>query len=119
MFEGGYHGSLPEFIDRSIYTLSVPYNDIDRACAAIDPSVAAVFAEPFLGSGGVIPGDRDFLHTIADRARAVGSLFVLDEVQSLRNAFHGMNSPAWPNAGLVSDGQGDRGWVPRGRRGRH
>ena len=99
MFEGGYHGSVPEFIDRSICTLRVPYNDIDRACAAIDNSVAAVFAEPFLGSGGVIPGDRDFLHAVADQARAVGSLFVLDEVQSLRNAFHGMNS----QLGLMPD----------------
>jgi glutamate-1-semialdehyde 2,1-aminomutase len=92
IFEGGYHGSVPEFIDSSAHTVRVPYNDADRACAAIDPSVAAVIAEPFLGSGGVIPGDTEFLHAVADRARVVGSLFVLDEVQSLRNAFHGMSS---------------------------
>ena len=92
MFEGGYHGSAPEFIDRSAHTVRVPYNDAERACAAIDASVAAVFVEPFLGSGGVIPGDREFLHAVADRARAVGTLLVLDEVQSLRNAFHGMNT---------------------------
>lgn len=52
----------------------------------------AVFAEPFLGSGGVIPAVPGYLRQIQDRAHAVGSLFVLDEVQSLRNALHGAHA---------------------------
>jgi len=92
IFDGGYHGHIPEFLDAGAQTVRAPYNDTDRAVAAIDISVAAVFAEPFLGSGGVIPGTPDFLGTIQDRARAVGALFVLDEVQALRNALHGTHA---------------------------
>ncbi len=92
MFTGGYHGGVPEIIDGGPDTVRVRYNDADQAVAAIDSSVAAVFAEPFLGSGGVIPAAPGFLGRIADRARQVGAVFVLDEVQSLRNAPNGTHA---------------------------
>ncbi|MGA2528428.1 MAG: aminotransferase class III-fold pyridoxal phosphate-dependent enzyme [Acidimicrobiales bacterium] len=92
VFGGGYHGSIPEFLDSGGDILTVPYNDFERTLDAIDSSVAAVFVEPFLGSGGVIPAAPGFMQAIENRAHAVGCLFVLDEVQSLRNAFHGTHS---------------------------
>jgi glutamate-1-semialdehyde 2,1-aminomutase len=91
-FTGGYHGGVPEIIDGGPDTVRVRYNDADQAVAAIDSSVAAVFAEPFLGSGGVIPAAPGFLGRIADGARQVGAVFVLDEVQSLRNAPNGTHA---------------------------
>jgi glutamate-1-semialdehyde 2,1-aminomutase len=91
-FTGAYHGGVPEIIDGGPDTVPVRYNDADQAVAAIDSSVAAVFAEPFLGSAGVIPAAPGFLSQIADRARQVGAVFVLDEVQSLRNAPNGTHA---------------------------
>ncbi len=91
-FTGAYHGGVPEIIDGGPDTVPVRYNDADQAVAAIDSSVAAVFAEPFLGSAGVIQAAPGFLSQIADRARQVGAVFVLDEVQSLRNAPNGTHA---------------------------
>jgi glutamate-1-semialdehyde 2,1-aminomutase len=114
IFEGGYHGSIPEFLDGGEQTVRVPYNDTDRAIATIDSSVAAVFAEPFLGSGGVIPGTHEFFRAVQDRAHAVGGLFVLDEVQSLRNAVHGMHSSLGLEPDLLVMGKVIGGGFPVG-----
>jgi glutamate-1-semialdehyde 2,1-aminomutase len=91
-FTGGYHGGVPEIIDGGPDTVRVRYNDADQAEAAVDSSVAAVFAEPFLGSAGVIPAAPGFLGRIAGRARQAGAVFVLDEIQSLRNALNGTHA---------------------------
>lgn len=91
-FTGGYHGGVPEIIDGGSDTIRVPYNDADQAVAALDSSVAAVFAEPFLGSGGVIPAAPGFLRQVQDRVRQAGGLFILDEIQSLRNAVNGAHT---------------------------
>ena len=94
IFDGAYHGSIPEFVDNGADTVRLPYNEFGsaRATSAIDDSIAAVFVEPFLGSGGVIPGQPDFLRWLQNRANQVGGLVVLDEVQGLRNAPHGMHA---------------------------
>jgi glutamate-1-semialdehyde 2,1-aminomutase len=91
-FTGAYHGGVPEIIDGGPDTVPVRDNDADQAVAAIDSSVAAVFVEPLLGSAGVIPAAPGFLSQIAGRARQVGAVFVLDEVQSLRNAPNGTHA---------------------------
>jgi glutamate-1-semialdehyde 2,1-aminomutase len=70
IFGGGYHGSIPEFVDGGGQAATIPYNDFNQADAAIDSSVAAVFAERFLGSGGVILAAPGFLRAIEDRAHA-------------------------------------------------
>jgi glutamate-1-semialdehyde 2,1-aminomutase len=70
MFDGAYHGSATLFLPGS-------------------PDVAAVFAEPFLGAGGVRPTAPGFLAAVAALASEHGVLFVLDEVQGLRNGFGG------------------------------
>ena len=56
-----------------------------RRCSASDHDIAAVFAEPFLGAGGVRPAEPGFLAAVAGVAAERGVLFVLDEVQGLRN----------------------------------
>jgi glutamate-1-semialdehyde 2,1-aminomutase len=114
MFSGGYHGGVPELVDGGAETVRVPYNDADHAAAAIDSSIAAVFAEPFLGTGGVIPASREFLRQVQESARAAGSVFVLDEVQALRNAFHGTHASLGLEPDLVLMGKIIGGGFPVG-----
>lgn len=114
MFSGGYHGSVAELIDDGADTVRVPYNDAGPATEAIDSSVAAVFAEPFLGSGGVIPAAAGFLRQIQERVQAAGGLFVLDEVQSLRNALHGVHASIGLEPDLVLMGKTIGGGFPVG-----
>jgi glutamate-1-semialdehyde 2,1-aminomutase len=65
----------------------VPWNDLAAVTALLgsDHDIAAVFAEPFLGAGGVRPAEPGFLAAVAGVAAERGVLFVLDEVQGLRN----------------------------------
>ena len=70
----------------------MPWNDLDAVAALLGQpghDIAAVFAEPFLGAGGVRPAAPGFLADVADLARDRDVLFVLDEVQGLRNGFGG------------------------------
>jgi glutamate-1-semialdehyde 2,1-aminomutase len=88
LFDGAYHGSAALFLPGSPSVLRAPWNDLDAVStllASHGDQVAAVFAEPFLGAGGVRPASPGFLAAVADLARARGALFVLDEVQGLRN----------------------------------
>ncbi|MEV7605712.1 aminotransferase class III-fold pyridoxal phosphate-dependent enzyme [Paenarthrobacter sp. NPDC089322] len=84
--EGGYHGSVPPFVTGEPDIVRVSYNDVQALQSAVTEKTAAVFLEPFLGAGGVIPGTADFLRAAQEAASAKGTLFVLDEVQSLRTA---------------------------------
>lgn len=59
----------------------VPPNDADALEAAADGETAAIFLEPVMGEGGIIPLDDDYLiaaRRIADRH---GALLVFDEIQ--------------------------------------
>ena len=92
MFDGAYHGSAALFLPGSPDVARVPWNDLAGVSALLGPpdhDIAAVFAEPFLGAGGVRPAEPGFLAAVAGLAREHGVLFVLDEVQGLRNGFHG------------------------------
>jgi len=96
---GGYHGCVPE-LDRSIRpgafppglpdaspVLAVPFNDTEALRAAIDDAgdtLAAVFLEPVLGSGGVVAPEPGYLESAEAWTRDAGALFVLDEVISFR-----------------------------------
>lgn len=88
--QGGYHGGFPPFTPGEPEVRRIEYNNADSVAQAVTDRTAAVFVEPFLGAGGVVLGDPEFLRALEHRAREVGALFVLDEVQSFRNSFHGM-----------------------------
>ena len=88
MFDGAYHGSATLFLPGSPDVVRVPWNDLDAVAALLGRpghDIAAVFAEPFLGAGGVRPAAPGFLAAVAALARDRDVLFVLDEVQGLRN----------------------------------
>ena len=60
----------------------VPYGDAAALRAAIGPDVAAVFLEPGLGEGGVVPAPEGYLRAAREACDAAGALLVLDEIQS-------------------------------------
>jgi acetylornithine/N-succinyldiaminopimelate aminotransferase len=61
----------------------VPPNDSAALAEALTPGdVAAVFLEPVMGEGGVIPLDLGYLREVRHRCDDHGALFAVDEVQS-------------------------------------
>ncbi len=90
----GYHGSLLEFETGSFgregpLTCLARFSDLpdfEAVLAAHGNEIAAVFLEPVLGSGGVIPASKPFLSGVMEAARKAGALFVLDEVLTFRFA---------------------------------
>ena len=57
--------------------------------AAHGDEIAAVFLEPVLGSGGVIPASKAFLQGVIAAAHKAGALIVFDEVLTFRFAAGG------------------------------
>lgn len=60
----------------------VPYGEVDALRAAVGPQTAAVFVEPTLGEGGVVPPPSGYLRAVREACDAAGALLVVDEVQS-------------------------------------
>ncbi len=60
----------------------VPFGDQAALAAAVGPDCAAVFLEPTLGEGGVVPAPAGYLAAVREACDAAGALFVLDEIQS-------------------------------------
>jgi acetylornithine/N-succinyldiaminopimelate aminotransferase len=59
----------------------VPYGDLDAVRAKMGADVAAVFAEPVQGEGGVFPAPDGFLAGLRALCDEHGALLMLDEVQ--------------------------------------
>ena len=114
LFEGGYHGTAAQFIDPDPSVRRVPFNDAAALREAVNDRTAAVFVEPFLGSGGVIAADTGFLAEIRDATLSVGALMVLDEVQSLRNHVSGAHGALNLEPDLVLMGKIIGGGTPVG-----
>jgi acetylornithine/N-succinyldiaminopimelate aminotransferase len=60
----------------------VPYGDADALAAAVGTDTAAVFLEPALGEGGVVPAPEGYLRAARAACDGAGALLVLDEIQS-------------------------------------
>jgi acetylornithine/N-succinyldiaminopimelate aminotransferase len=60
----------------------IPYGDVAALESAVDDTVAAVFLEPTLGEGGVVPPPDGYLKAVRESCDAAGALLVLDEIQS-------------------------------------
>ncbi len=90
VFRGGYHGGLltfatgPSPVNAPYDVRVLPYNDADAAVAALTDEAAAVLVEPMIGSGGCIPGERDFLAALRSATAEVGALLIFDEVMTSR-----------------------------------
>jgi len=104
VFSGGYHGGVLSFpggkpaantVDPDDFVVVPRYNDIDAALDVIGSvgekgELAAVLVEAVQGSGGVIPGKREFLVKIREATKAAGAMFILDEVMTSRLSPHGL-----------------------------
>jgi acetylornithine aminotransferase len=64
------------------HAVFVPYGDEAALRAAVDSDTAAVFLEPTLGEGGVVPPPPGYLAAARAVCDATGAVFVLDEIQS-------------------------------------
>jgi acetylornithine aminotransferase len=60
----------------------VQYGDVPELEAAVGADTAAVFLEPALGEGGVVPAPAGYLKAVRAACDAAGALLVLDEIQS-------------------------------------
>jgi len=93
--EGGFHGrtmgslgltgksSIREpFAPFGVQVRFVPYGDRAALDNAIRPDCAAMFIEPWLGEGGVVPAPPGYLHAARAACDSTGTLLVLDEIQS-------------------------------------
>jgi acetylornithine aminotransferase len=60
----------------------VPFGDVEALSAVVDENTAAVFLEPVLGEGGVIPAPEGYLQAAREITANRGCLLVLDEVQT-------------------------------------
>jgi len=93
--EGGFHGrtmgalaltgkaSIREpFGPFGLPVRFVPFGDAGALAAAVDADVAAVFLEPALGEGGVVPVPAGYLRAARAVCDQAGALLVLDEIQS-------------------------------------
>ena len=65
-----------------VQTEFVPYGDGAALAKAVGPDCAAVFLEPALGEGGVVPAPPGYLQAAREACDAAGALLVLDEIQS-------------------------------------
>jgi acetylornithine/N-succinyldiaminopimelate aminotransferase len=61
----------------------VPYGDLEAISTVLSERTAAVFLEPTLGEGGVVPPPPGYLAAVRAACDEVGALLVLDEVQSI------------------------------------
>jgi acetylornithine/N-succinyldiaminopimelate aminotransferase len=60
----------------------VPFGDAAALRAAVDTQCAAVFIEPCLGEGGVVPPPDGYLRAVREACDQAGALLVVDEIQS-------------------------------------
>jgi acetylornithine aminotransferase len=93
--EGGFHGRTmgalaltgkaqirEPFGPYGVDVRFVPYGDPAALRAAVTSECAAVFLEPALGEGGVVPAPDGYLRAAREICDATGAVFVLDEIQS-------------------------------------
>jgi glutamate-1-semialdehyde 2,1-aminomutase len=114
-FEGGFHGAVDD-LQVSIGGAPMPsasvstgepataglgvvdtivavYNDVESVQTAFErhgSQIAAVIVEPFLGNGALVTATDEFLVAVRRASWASGALLILDEIQSCRLYYGGV-----------------------------
>jgi glutamate-1-semialdehyde 2,1-aminomutase len=82
-------------------TLTVPYNDLPAAGAALaSHAVAAVIVEPVAGNMGLVPPEPGYLEGLREACTAAGTLLIVDEVMT---GFRVARGGAQERFGVVGD----------------
>jgi glutamate-1-semialdehyde 2,1-aminomutase len=98
---GGYHGGTLYFggggspVNAPFDFVLGRFNDVEGTRAAIRAEAAtlsAVIVEPMIGSGGCIPGAREFLEMLRAEATAHGIVLIFDEVMTSRLHPNGLSA---------------------------
>lgn len=119
VFRGGYHGGLLYFggggipINAPYDFIVAPYNDAEATARLIREhaaDLACVLTEAMMGSGGCISARPDFLAMLREETRAVGALFILDEVMTSRFGRSGAHGLLGLDPDLVTLGK----WIGGG-----
>jgi predicted acetylornithine/succinylornithine family transaminase len=63
-------------------TVFLPPNDVPALNAAVTPDTSAIFLEPIMGEGGIVPLTAEYVAAARAAADRVGASLVFDEVQS-------------------------------------
>jgi predicted acetylornithine/succinylornithine family transaminase len=63
-------------------TVFLPPNDVAALNAAVTPDTSAIFLEPILGEGGIVPLTPEYVAAARAAADRVGAALVFDEIQS-------------------------------------
>lgn len=96
VFAGGYHGGAFSFKGGSSGPVNAPheylvarYNSLESVRELVERAenrddLAAIIAEPMIGSGGGIPGDRAFLEGLRSVSNERGAVLLFDEVMTSR-----------------------------------
>ncbi len=93
----------------------VPYGDAAALRSAVSTETSAVFLEPTLGEGGVVPPPPGYLRAAREACDATGALLVLDEVQSVgRTGSWYAHQPAGITPDVVTLAKGLAGGLPIG-----
>ncbi|HEU5162580.1 MAG TPA: acetylornithine/succinylornithine family transaminase [Thermoanaerobaculia bacterium] len=79
----------------------VPPNDIAALEAAVDETTSAIFLEPVMGEGGIIPLTAKFMQAASAAADRVGAVLICDEIQCGLGRTGAMF--AFQHAGIVPD----------------
>ena len=114
VFRGGYHGAFlttmdpPSPLNSPLPLIYGTFNDIEattEALAGHEGELAAIIAEPMLGSAGCLSGTPEFLKYLRETADKTGALLIFDEVMTSRLAPGGLQSVLGIQADLTTFGK--------------
>jgi glutamate-1-semialdehyde 2,1-aminomutase len=137
-FEGCYHGAVDSLLvkagsgvetlglpdspgvpsDLAQYTLTLPFNDLDRArdlFQRMGDRIAGLIVEPVVGNMGVLVPREGYLQGLSELCRESGALFICDEVMTgFRVALGGAQSLYGITPDLTTFGKIIGGGLPVG-----
>jgi glutamate-1-semialdehyde 2,1-aminomutase len=137
-FEGCYHGAVDSLLvkagsgvetlglpdspgvpsDLAQYTLTLPFNDLDRArdlFQRMGDRIAGLIVEPVVGNMGVLVPREGYLQGLSELCRKSGALFICDEVMTgFRVALGGAQSLFGITPDLTTFGKIIGGGLPVG-----
>ncbi len=136
-FEGCYHGHSDSLLvqagsglatfgnpsspgvpaDFTKHTLLAKYNDIESVekCFKDSDDIACIIIEPIAGNMGLVPADKEFLHSLRKLCDNHGALLIFDEVMSgFRATLHGAESITGVTPDMITLGKVIGGGMPVG-----